>query len=307
MILSMTGFATSTAEVSLSAGKEKIVLSMSIKSLNSRFFELTCKSPSLLNNLEIPIQRLLQKKLRRGHVFISIKILNSELLNQSVTPSLHTIQNYLNAINSIQKEFKFKEEVTLAQVLQLPNTLQSQEVQLNENSETEIIQAVDHLASLLIKTQETEGLSLSHDIRNQLTSMTTKISQIQNLSQELIKSKKAILTGIISQLLEFEPSEEPKSTEQSLLEVKKSNLMYEIEKIDINEETVRFNSHLVNVNNQLESQDHLKGKKIDFIIQELNREINTIAAKCSNIAISSLAIDIKSELEQVREQVQNII
>jgi uncharacterized protein (TIGR00255 family) len=83
--------------------------------------------------------------------------------------------------------------------------------------------------------------------------------------------------------------------------------MYEIEKIDINEETVRFNSHLNNVFLQFETTEHLKGKKIDFIVQELNREINTVASKCSNIAISSLAIDIKSELEKAREQAQNII
>ena len=110
----------------------------------------------------------------------------------------------------------------------------------------------------------------------------------------------------MTQLAAFEQTEQ-KTTEQCLLEAKKTTLMYEIEKIDINEETVRFNSHLTNVAQQFETPDPIKGKKIDFIVQELNREINTIASKCSNITISSLAIDIKSELEKAREQAQNII
>ena len=102
MILSMTGFATSTAEITLS-NNGKMILSMSIKSLNSRFFELTCKLPSILSNLEIPIQRVLQKQLHRGHVFLHIKIANQELLQDSVTPSIRTIKNYLDAIDIIQK------------------------------------------------------------------------------------------------------------------------------------------------------------------------------------------------------------
>lgn len=307
MILSMTGFATSTVEIPLSSNKENIILSISIKSLNSRFFEMSCKIPSLLSNLEVPLQRLLQKQLHRGHVSLHIKIVSSASLQESIKPSLLTIKNYVNAINTIQKEFNLQDQVTLAQILQLPHALQCEESQLNEDAETAIVQAVHHLAFQLIKAQEEEGSQLARDIKEQLASMKIKIAQIQNNSQQLIKEKKELLAQIMTTLLTFEKTEEPKSTEQSLLEVKKTNLMYEIEKIDINEETVRFNSHLQNVSLQFESQDPVKGKKIDFIIQELNREINTIAAKCSNISISSIAIDIKSELEKAREQAQNII
>jgi len=307
MILSMTGFATATVQITIPKNNEKIILDISLKSLNSRFFELTCKLPSILQNIEIPVQRNLQKQLHRGHVFLHVKIVNSELLNESVTPSLHTIDNYLQAIALIQSKFHFKDEVTLQQILQLPNTLQSKEATLDTETESYIMQAISDLGLQLIKTQLQEGAQLVYDIKEQLASMVIKIAQIQKLSQELIVEKKQLLTTLISKIAEFDTTIEPKSAEQSLLEVKKSNLMYEIEKIDINEETVRFNSHLTNTYQQLETQDPVKGKKIDFIIQELNREINTIAAKCCHMTISSLAIDIKSELEKAREQVQNII
>ncbi|MBV8660777.1 MAG: DUF1732 domain-containing protein [Candidatus Dependentiae bacterium] len=306
MILSMTGFATSTVEIPLSLHNGKMILSMSMKSLNSRFFEMSCKLPSLLSNLEVPIQRILQKQLHRGHVSLHIKIVNSESLNEPIKPALHTIQNYLHAINLIQKEFHIQDQVTLSQILQLPNILQSEESQLNEDIEAAIIQGISQLADQLIETQQKEGAQLAQDIKDQLASMKIKIVQIQNISQQLIKEKKILLTEIMTQLAAFEQTES-KTTEQCLLEAKKATLMHEVEKIDINEETVRFNSHLTNVSLQFESADAIKGKKIDFIIQELNREINTIAAKCSNITISSLAIDIKSELEKAREQAQNII
>lgn len=306
MILSMTGFATSTAEIALS-NKGTMILSMSIKSLNSRFFEINCKLPSALSNLEISIQKTLQKQLHRGHVFLHIKIVNQELLQESIIPSINTIQNYLDAINIIQEKFNLQDKVTLSQILQLPNALQNEEMQLNEEIESAIIQAVHELSVQLIATQKIEGAQLEIDIKEQISSMHGKIVKIKDLSVELIKEKKDALTKIMSALLEFPAEQEQKSQEQCLLETKKSTLLYEIEKIDINEETVRFNSHLVNLTSQFQSQETVKGKKIDFIIQELNREINTIAAKCCNISISSLAIDIKSELEKAREQAQNII
>jgi uncharacterized protein (TIGR00255 family) len=308
MILSMTGFATSSVEIPLT-NNGNMLLSISIKSLNSRYFEMTCKMPSIFSNLEVQIQRILQKQLHRGHVSLHIKILNSESLYESVKPSLQTIASYFDAINIIQNEFNIQEQITLAQILQLPHALQAEEIQLNQTTEQLILNAIVHVAENMITTQQEEGLQLACDIKQQLASMTVKIQEIQKLSALHIQEKKDSLKEVITQLATFEPltNLETKSTEQCLLEAKKSTLMYEIEKIDINEETVRFNSHLKNINLQFQVQDSLKGKKLDFTIQELNREINTIASKCSHIGISSLAIDIKSELEKAREQAQNII
>ena len=308
MILSMTGFATSTAEISLPEHKEKMYLFISIKSLNSRFFEINCKVPSLLHHLEIAFQKNLQKQLHRGHVSLHIKILNPECINEVVTPSLSIIKNYLDAIGTIQKEFNLHDTVTLSQILQLPNVLQSEEKVITQAMEDEILQAVQAAAQLVITSQSKEGVQLAKDINNQIASMKNKIATIQEKSLLVIEEKKELLKEIMTILLQFQtPENGTKSTEESLLETKKNNLLYEIEKIDINEEIVRFNSHLENITLQFENQDCVKGKKIDFTIQELNREINTIASKCSNITISSLAIDIKSELEKAREQVQNII
>ncbi len=304
----MTGFATSSVEIPLS-NNGNMLLSISIKSLNSRYFELSCKVPSIFSNLEVQIQRMLQKQLHRGHVSLHIKIVNTQSLQESVKPSLQTIASYFDAIGIIQHEFNIQEQITLAQILQLPHVLQAEEIQLNESTELLILQAIEQVANNMIITQQEEGIKLAQDIQEQLASMAIKIEQIQKKSIVHIQEKKELLTQVMTELAALQPltTLEQKTTEQCLLEAKKTTLMYEIEKIDINEETVRFNSHLSNISLQFTTKDPLKGKKLDFTIQELNREINTIASKCSNIAISSLAIDIKSELEKAREQAQNII
>lgn len=308
MILSMTGFAASTTQIPL-PNNGNMILAISIKSLNSRYFEVTCKVPSLLSNIEVPLQRVLQKLLHRGHVSIHIKILNSDALYESIKPSLQTIASYFDAIQVIQSQFNLQENITLAQILQLPHALQAEELQLNESIEQLVLNAIVQVAHQMIETQKKEGAQLACDIDEQVRNMTTQIQQVQKLSCKIIQDKKDTLTQILNQLATFEPitSVEQKSTEQCMLETKKSTLMYEIEKLDINEETVRFNSHLISIAHQLASHDALKGKKLDFTIQELNREINTIASKCPHVEISSMAIDIKATLEKVREQAQNII
>ncbi|MGZ6251375.1 MAG: YicC family protein [Candidatus Chromulinivorax sp.] len=307
MILSMTGFASSTVHIPLFEHDQNIMLTINLKSLNSRFFELSCKMPSLFAHLEVTIQKMLQKKLHRGNVSLHIKISNAELLHESFQPALDTIQNYLDAIGTIRTTFHLQDQVTLAQILQLPNALQSKEAQLHPQTDIMIIESVEKLAEQLINAQRQEGITLAQDIKLQCASMKLKINQIQNLSHFLITEKKELLTKTLHELATFTEPVELKTTEQCLLEAKKTSLMYDIEKVDINEETVRFNLHLENLEGQLISSESVKGKKIDFILQELNREINTIASKCSNIDISTLAIDIKSELEKAREQAQNII
>lgn len=309
MILSMTGYASSTAEVTL-PNKEKMILAISLKSLNSRFFEASCKLPSLLSSLEITLQRQLKKALHRGHVFLHIKIVNPESLEEKIVPSLSTIENYVHAIQIIQKKFKLNDSITLSQILQLPNTLQSEDAQLSTSVDQAILQHVQSLTEILIAAQKKEGLALTHDIKAQLTSMKKRIAEIKKHSHRIIQEKKDELKTVMTALHEFtQTSDEqiPATSEQCLLDTKKSALVYELEKIDINEEIVRFNSHLKNIALQLQVKEPVKGKRLDFTIQELNREINTIGAKCSNVQISSLVIDIKTELEKVREQAQNII
>lgn len=303
MVQSMTGYASSIIEIPIKKD-EKLSLSVTLKSLNSRYFEATCKVPYLLTNIDVTIQRLLKQKLHRGHVYVSIKI-QHDTLKHSVMPSMPTVKGYIKAIKTIKDECKIDDQISLQSLLQLPNILQIEEESLTKKTESFILQEIEKLADLLITTRNSEGKVLATDIKQQTTVIEKKLTEIKKASHVVAKEKKEELDSVITELQNF--STEELCTNKCLLENKKTVLLSELEKIDINEEIVRAQSHITTILEWIKSDNNTKGKKLDFIFQELNRETNTIASKCSNFTISSLSIDIKAALEKCREQAQNIV
>lgn len=303
MTQSMTGFSSEIVEIAINS-TEKLSLSLHLKSLNSRYFEATCKLPYIINNLEVLIHRILKKKLERGHVYLTIKV-QQDSTKHSVIPSLTTISGYMDAIKTIQKTCNLKEEVSLATLLQLPNILHVEEEILNSKTEEKILAAIENLADSLIVTRKTEGKILADDINSHVKEIAKKLVLIKKASLKAIVIKKKELEELITKL-QLSVNQEL-SVDNCLLENQKITLLAELEKIDINEETVRAASHVKSIIQLLEQDALSKGKKLDFTMQELNRETNTIASKCSQISISSLTIDIKADLEKAREQAQNIL
>ncbi|HSW75418.1 MAG TPA: YicC/YloC family endoribonuclease [Candidatus Saccharimonadales bacterium] len=303
MTQSMTGFASAIVEIPINA-TEKLSLSLHLKSLNSRYFEATCKLPYILTNLEVLMQRILKKKLERGHVYLTIKI-QHDATKHVVIPSVPMIKEYLQAIKIIQKTCDLKEEVSLQTVLQLPNILHVEEESLNSKTEEKILNAVQDLADSLIETRKTEGKVLADDIEFHVKEIAKKLATIKKSSSKTMVNKKQDLEKLIT-CLQNSVNQEV-SVESCLLENQKVTLLGELEKIDINEEIVRATSHIKNIIQLLKEDSVSKGKKLDFTLQELNRETNTIASKCSQFSISSLTIDIKTDLEKAREQAQNIL
>lgn len=303
MIQSMTGYASAIINIPIHE-HEKLSLSIQIKSLNSRYFEVTSKIPYLLTDLDVAIQKLLKQKLHRGHVYITIKI-QQDALKHSVVPALSTIQGYIDAITMIKKECHIKEDISLQTLLGLPNIFQTEEESLSKTTEPILLQELETVIDQLIAMRVSEGNVLKKDILDQINIVAQKLILIKDASTQTALQKKQELDSVISQLQIFKP--EDVGTDKCLLENQKASLLSELEKIDIHEEVVRAQSHLVSITEWLQVKEVTKGKKLDFILQELNREINTIASKCSHFTISSLAIDIKSELEKCREQTQNIV
>lgn len=303
MTQSMTGFSSSIVEIPISK-TEKLSLSLHLKSLNSRYFEVTCKLPYLLTNLEVAIQRTLKKKLERGHVYITVKI-QQDATQLVVVPALNTIQQYMKAIKKIQTTCNIKEDVSLSTLLQLPNILQVEETAFNSKTEEKILDAVMNLADGLILTRKTEGSFLALDIEKSIKDVLKNLKLIKKNSEIAFTHKKKELDKVLTQIQAFASTDT--SIEKTLLEQHKTTLVSELEKIDINEELVRATAHINSIQDLIKESSVAKGKKLDFTLQELNREINTIASKCSHSAISSLTIDIKTDIEKAREQAQNIL
>ncbi|MBP7854663.1 DUF1732 domain-containing protein, partial [Candidatus Babeliales bacterium] len=221
-----------------------------------------------------------------------------------VIPSESMIKEYMVAIGQIKKVCSITEPVSLQTLLTLPNIFQIEEDVLTGSAEEKILDAVQLLAHDLIKTRKTEGLTLSKDVAVHMQAMIKKLQKVEKLSIQLRKDKKKQLDVLITQL---EPvSVDQRSVQQCMMENQKIALLSELEKIDISEEISRAGMHAKTVLKLIKTSES-QGKKLDFMVQELNREINTMASKCSNAQISSLAIDMKTDIEKAREQVQNIL
>ncbi len=303
MIQSMTGFASGTIEIA-TAKTEKISLVVQLKSLNSRYFELTCKLPYLLSNLEVAIHKLLKASLERGHVYITIKI-QQDQTKHVVVPALHTIKQYMQAIEIIKKNCDIKENISLTTLLQLPNILQIEEENLTNRTEEQILAELEKFIQILKEMRSKEGKVLAQDIKENIKNVVKNIKLIKKNSQKAFEEKKERLDDILKKLQKFDLLDI--SVEKAILEQQKINLLSEIEKIDINEELVRAQMHCKNIDQLLNEKSNAHGKKLDFTLQELNREINTIASKCNHSTISSLTINIKTGIEKAREQAQNIV
>ena len=297
MLLSMTGFSSYTAVQALKKGGEKTSITVEIKSLNSRFFEITCKLPSSLSFLEIPITNHLKQKLVRGRVFLSIKVGGGSEVFERVVPVSKIVKDYLDASKELKKKFKISGDLSISDVVGLGNVFSFEREKVGKNFEAFVLKTVEQSTDKLIATRKSEGSRLQKDLKQRFDSCNKHIDNIKKIFTVFMKKKKDEIKDLMLLVDKGDVG-----AEQSLGEA------YEVlNKIDVHEELVRFKSHLNGAKKVFASKSLEKGKRFEFTLQELSREINTIAAKCSHFEISSAAVDVKVELEKVREQVQNIV
>jgi uncharacterized protein (TIGR00255 family) len=297
MIESMTGFATKTITLTKN-DTSKATVSLSLKALNARFFETTCKLPYQLSNLEPAFIKLFKKRLLRGHIHFTVHIDNQSVFQEAIEPSFATVQAYVNAGEQIKKRFGVTGTLSLDTLMQLPNVFQAQEQEIDEQSKKLLLGTTEELIDLVIAARQQEGSALAADLQQRISVLKKEIAAIEIAAAALIDEQKNKVNALLQEIA---------NDESKLAEARKNALYAILDKIDIHEEVVRFKSHLHNLSEQLATNVVEKGKKLDFTLQELAREINTIAAKCSDAAIGTRAINIKVEIEKAREQVQNIV
>lgn len=299
MLCSMTGFASKITTFSLDDAS-KVSMTLSIKSLNSRFFETTCKLPQQFTSLETDIIKLLKQTLYRGHIYCTIQVNNNNLFKGGVEPSFSMIQSYKDAIENIQKKCNITGSLSVDSMLLLPNIFSVEEKELDATTRALVVTTVEELAQQVVQERFAEGKTLYEDIQLRSRSIKESLKRIEAQSSIAIEAQKEKMKLA---LLAIETDDE----NNALAGLQKNSAYAFLEKIDINEEIVRFKSHLENMDKQLDAPAVEKGKRLDFTLQELGREINTIAAKCSDAIIGAATIDVKVELEKIREQIQNCV
>ncbi len=296
MLLSMTGFSSKSATIDIPE-VGTVGISVEIKTINSRFFEATCKLPNSLNSLEVDIVNLLQKKLLRGRLYLTVRFTGDNEILSHITPSMKNIEEYLETVANIKSKFGLQGDLTLQDLLLLPNVFVATRGDLSVDGQKAILTVVDQAAQVLIAVRAEEGARLEKDLLERFKICGQKIQQIKQGSEVLLDKLKK----------ECEQKRVVVEQGDDLARLQLDDLYGQLNKADVHEEITRFNSHLKSVEALFAAKQDDKGKRLDFILQELLRETNTTMAKCSDFDISSLCVDIKVELEKAREQVQNIV
>lgn len=292
MIKSMTGFGRGES------ADEVHNFSVEIKTINHRYNDIIIKMPKHLGYLEEKIKRIIKDRISRGRVEVYIKL---EYINESgieVKVDIPLAKAYQTGLDTLIKELNIEENIKLSHILGISEIIKTERKELDEDLVWDCLRiALETALDNVITMRVNEGLALKKDMENQLIKIQDLIAKI----------------GIRSPLVVLEYKEKLKERIEELLgvdcNVDKERLSYEVvffaDKSDINEEVIRLKSHIKQFSRSLEEKEPV-GRKLDFLIQEMNREINTIGSKANDLTICNYVVDIKSELEKTREQVQNV-
>lgn len=294
MIKSMTGFGR--AEIATRSGN----LTAEVKSVNSRTCNINVRLPDSLSSLEISIINYIKSKINRGQVSVSIFLNKNGInTNKKITIDHELLKEYYKQINTLKEYINISETLDLNILISLPGIISIEEVK--ENAE-ELLPDIQHVLDIamaqFIETREKEGSAILNDIQNRLEIMSELISNINSRAPQVIDEYKRRITKRLHDLM----------AGQTLID--ESRIAMEIsimaERCDISEEIIRLQSHIKQIKDALVNSNEPVGRHLDFILQEINREINTISSKANDYQISYNCICFKNETEKIREQVQNI-
>ncbi len=287
----MTGFGRYEAETP----ERKITVE--IKSVNHRYNELTLKMPKKLNIFEASIRNLLKNYISRGKVDLFITYEDFAGKGSCLKYNKDIARGYYDSIQDIASTFNIGGDISASQLARFPEVISIEEPSIDEDELWGFIEeAVKGCAENFVKTRIKEGEHLKNDLMAKLNGMTEWIDFIEKRSPEVVDEYRKRLYAKVEELLA------DTKIDQGILA---TEITIFADKICVDEETVRLRSHIKNMIDTLNDAENV-GRKLDFIAQEMNREANTILSKSSDLQITNKAIDLKTEIEKVREQIQNI-
>ena len=291
MIKSMTGFGRSVYE---NEGREYLI---EIKSVNNRFSDINIKMPRSFNYLEEKIKKEVLKSVTRGKVDVYITFNNNSDKGKTIKLNTEIAKIYIDELKKLSKDADIIDNINIMDISKFPDVLN---IKMEEDSEEiiekELMIALDEAIKSFIDMREKEGSKIKQDFENRIEIISEKVEQISNISTGLVEEYIVKLETRIKELLKTDVIDQTRLAQEVVI--------YS-DKCSVQEELTRLRSHIAQFLN-LTNENTAIGKKLDFLIQEMNRETNTIGSKANNLDITNLVVDVKTELENVREQVQNI-
>lgn len=289
MIRSMTGYGRGKYEID---SREYIV---EIKSVNNRYCDVSIKLPRSISYLEEKIKKEITSKVSRGKIDVFITFYNNSTKGKSIKFNRELAGIYINELRELAKENGINDEIQVTDISKFPDILTVENEEDEELIWNELKLPLEEAINNFIAMKETEGNKIFEDLTKRIEDIQEKVNTISKNSTRLIKEYIVKLEERIKELLNTEKIDENRLAMETVIYA---------DKCSVEEEITRLNSHICQFKELI--KENVIGKKLDFLIQEMNRETNTIGSKSSSIEITNLVVEIKTQIEDIREQIQNI-
>jgi len=297
-IRSMTGFAQVKGQVTDAQGNGQLSFTLSLKSVNHRFLDVHFRMPSDSDSLEMKLRRLLKDKLGRGHVELTLNLERGG--SEGFSLNRQIVGGYIQAFRVAAAEYGLAAPLDLNAVLRMPGALDTAALPANGQVEASVLAKVEEVLSQLNQMREEEGRGIERELRQRMAHVTKAFEGVEQHRRAVLQTYVERLRGRMQELIGAQVEPERILQEAALL----------VDRSDIQEELVRLDTHVKHFLGLLDEGSEV-GKKLDFLLQEMNREANTLLSKTSGLAgealkITEMGLIIKTEIEKAREQVQNL-
>ncbi len=290
MIKSMTGYGKATLS------RENREYQIEIKSVNHRYLDMNIKMPRTISYLEEEVKKTIMTYVKRGKVDVFITFENNSTEGRKIQINKEIASVYIKELKKLAEEENILANIEVTEISKYPDVLSIQNEQNEEKIKQELIEVTKQAVQKLVEMRSAEGSKMAQDLLQRVEEVQQNVTKISDQSTGLIQDYVVKLESRIKELL---PNHE----------IDQNRLAQEVvifaDKCSVQEEITRLNSHIAQFKNFLQAEENI-GKKLDFLIQEMNRETNTIGSKANCLEITNKVIDIKTQLENIREQIQNI-
>ncbi len=292
MIRSMTGFGRGE---NLQEGKE---FTVEIKTVNHRYSDVSVRMPRQIGFLEERVRELVSKAISRGKADVYITYQNHSDDSKQVTLDEALAKTYISAVEALRDKYDLKDDISVSLISRYPDVLKVEQAKEDEDLLWSLLKvAVDKALHALVTMREIEGEGLKRVLLERADCIEDAVAEIAKRAPDVPKEYKLKLTARIKELLDQQ------TVDESRLEMEVALFA---DRCSIDEELVRLKSHIMQLREALAIMDQPVGRKLDFLVQEMNREINTIGSKANDLSITKDVVEVKSEIEKIREQIQNI-
>ena len=291
MVRSMTGYGHAQATLH---GRD---ISVEIRSVNHKYFDFSVRTSRGYSFVEDKIRNFVKERVSRGKIDVYVTILTVDETSAQVILNRSLAEGYIKALHELGAEFGLTDDITVSSVARYSDIFTVKRAEQDEDEIWNDLSGVlDEAVGHFVSMRETEGVKLRDDVMNRMEHILGVVERIEQLSPQTLENYKARLRAKIEELLgDASVDEQRLLTETAIF----------ADKIAVDEETVRLRSHFDQMGKMLDSGEAV-GRKLDFIVQEMNREANTIGSKCQNSDVAHMVVEIKAEIEKIREQIQNI-